>query len=107
MLVDRSKESMLSEWYTGSFKEIARRKEYAMGVSGFDFWTNSRMRSTVYKLLCRKIRLIFFRLLKDGALFTGAHHMHPKSCIALWVKRSIKLQPKLQPGRNQDTQPSP
>ncbi|KAL9098173.1 MAG: hypothetical protein Q9163_006116 [Psora crenata] len=70
--VDRPKESMLSEWYTGSFKEIARRKEYAMSVNGFEELLDEF--PTAFdnlKPLGKKIRGILFPLLKDGALFTG------------------------------------
>ena len=35
-LVDRPIESMLRNWYTGSYKEIARSKQYDMGVDGFE-----------------------------------------------------------------------
>ncbi len=68
--VDRPRESMLSEWYTGSFKEIARRKEYAMGVNGFEQLLDELPLAFDHvKPLCKKIRGILFPLLKDGALF--------------------------------------
>ena len=70
--VDRPRESMLSEWYTGSFKEIARRKEYAMGVNGFEQLLDELPLAFDHvKPLCKKIRGILFPLLKDGALFIG------------------------------------
>jgi len=71
-VTDRPKESMLSEWYTGSFKEIARRKEHAMGVSGFKAICEEFPEAlSSVKPLCREIRGILFPLLKDGALFTA------------------------------------
>jgi len=70
--VDRPKESMLSEWYTGNFKQIARRKEYAMSVNGFEELLNELPAAFDHvKPLCKEIRGILFPLLKDGALFTG------------------------------------
>ncbi|KAI4285290.1 MAG: hypothetical protein L6R38_000772 [Xanthoria sp. 2 TBL-2021] len=70
--VNRPKESMLSEWYKGSFKGIARRKEYAMGVNGFEELLDELPAAFNHvKPLCKKIRSILFPLLEDGALFTG------------------------------------
>jgi len=62
---------MLSEWYMGSFKEIARRKEYAMSVNGFEELLDEL--PVIFdhvKPLCKRIRGILFPLLNDGALFT-------------------------------------
>ena len=70
--VDRPKESMLNEWYTGSFKEIARRKRDHMGVDGFEELLDELPLAFGHiKPLCKKIRGILFPFLKDGALFTG------------------------------------
>jgi hypothetical protein len=72
MLVDRPNESMLSKWYTGSYKEIARNKEYAMGVNGFkELLEEFPPVFDRVKPLCKEIRGILFPLLEDGALFTG------------------------------------
>jgi len=77
--VDRPRESMLSEWYTGSFKEIARRKEYAMGVNGFEQLLDELPLAFDHvKPLCKKIRGILFPLLKDGALFIGTPSNPPE-----------------------------
>ncbi|KAL9124715.1 MAG: hypothetical protein Q9217_005981 [Psora testacea] len=71
-VVDGPKESMLSKWYAGSYKEIARNKEYTMGVNGFKELLEEfppvfdRVRP-----LCKEIRGILFPLLEDGALYTG------------------------------------
>ncbi len=62
---------MLSEWYTGSYKEIARRKEYAMGVNGFEELLDEYPPAFhCIKPLYKEIRGILFPLLKSGALFT-------------------------------------
>ena len=69
---DRPKESMLNKWYTGSYKDMAQNKEYAMGVNGFNElleefpWALSHV-----KPLCKEIRGILFPVLKDGGLYTG------------------------------------
>lgn len=69
-VTDQLKESMLSEWYTGSFKKIAQRKEHTMGVSEFKAICEefSKALSSV-KPLCREIRGILFSLLKNRVLF--------------------------------------
>ena len=70
--VDRPKESILTWWYSGSFKAIAGRKEHAMGVNGFEELLDEFPAAFNHvKPLCKKIRGILFPLLKDGALFTG------------------------------------
>lgn len=67
---NRSSKSVLTRWYSGSFQDIAMAKEGDMHVDGFEYILKEF--STVFdsvKPLCRKIRGIFFLLLKDGALF--------------------------------------
>lgn len=77
---DRPKESLLTWWYTGSYKEIARNKEHAMGVNGFKELLEEfppvfdRVRP-----LCQEIRGILFPLLKDGALFIGTESNPPEN----------------------------
>ena len=69
-LLDRPKESMLTDWYTGSYKQIAQRKRDAMGVTGFEElldefpWVFDCL-----KPLCREIRGTLFPY-RDG-LFIG------------------------------------
>lgn len=77
--VDRLRESMLSEWYTSSFKKIAWRKEYAMSVNEFEQLLNEL--SLVFdhvKPLCKKIRGILFSLLKNEALFIETSSNSPE-----------------------------
>ncbi|KAL9125176.1 MAG: hypothetical protein Q9217_005580 [Psora testacea] len=70
--VDRPKESILTWWYSGSFKAIAGRKEHAMGVNGFEELLDELPAAfDCIKPLCREIRGILFPLLKDGALLIG------------------------------------
>ena len=61
--IDRPKESILTWWYSGSFKAIAGRFNVLLGEfpSAFDN----------LKPQCKKIWGILFPLLKDGVLFTG------------------------------------
>ena len=66
--VNRPKESMLNEWYTGSFKEIARSKMYAMGVDRFkELVDEFPPTCDCIKPLCEKIRGILFPY-KNGLL---------------------------------------
>ena len=77
--VDRPKESILTWWYSGSFKAIAGRKEHAMGVNGFEELLDEL--PAVFdrvKPLCKKIRGILFPLLEDGALFKGTRPDPPE-----------------------------
>ena len=68
----RPKESVLTKWYTGSFKDIARAKGGDMHVDGFeDILDEFPTAFDSVKPLCGKIRGILFPLLKDGALFKG------------------------------------
>ena len=68
----RPKESVLSKWYCGSFKDIARSKSGDMHVDGFeDILGEFPKAYDCVKPLCRKIRGILFPLLEDGALFKG------------------------------------
>lgn len=67
---NRPKESMLNEWYTGSFKEIAPRKRDHMSVDEFEELLDELPAAFDHmKPLCKKMRVILFPLLKDGALF--------------------------------------
>ena len=69
---NRPKESILTWWYSGSFKAIAGRKEHAMGVNGFEELLDEFPAAFDHvKPLCKKIRGILFPLLEDGALFKG------------------------------------
>lgn len=78
---------MLSVWYTGSFKEIARRKEYAMSVNGFEQLLDELPLAFDHvKPLCKKIRGILFPLLKDGALFIGTSSNPPEKLYHPIVK---------------------
>ena len=69
---DQPEESILTGWYSGSFKTIANNKEHVMGVNGFKQVLDEF--PTAFddlKPLCKKIRGILFPVLQDGALFTG------------------------------------
>ena len=75
----RPKESVLTQWYSGSFKDIARSKLGDMHVDGFEDILDEF--PTVFdsvKPLCRKVRGILFPLLKDGALFKGTRPDPPE-----------------------------
>ena len=66
------KESMLSKWYTGSYKEIAQSKMYAMGVDGLkELLEEFPAVFDPVKPLCEEIRGILFPLLDTGAMFIG------------------------------------
>lgn len=66
----RPKQSMLTDWYTGSYKQIAQRKEYAVGVTGFEELLDEFPRVfDCVKPLCKEIRGVLFPY-KDG-LFIG------------------------------------
>jgi serine/threonine protein kinase len=72
----RPKQSMLTDWVTGSFVEIARRKTYAMSVDGFEeLWNEFPQISDRVKPLCKEIRVVTFPY-EDG-LFIGT----PKESI--------------------------
>ncbi|MCJ1387127.1 hypothetical protein MMC17_010256 [Xylographa soralifera] len=67
---DRPKESMLRKWYTGSYKEIAQSKEYAMGVNGFEeLLEEFPLILECIMPLCREIRGILFPY--QNGMFTG------------------------------------
>ena len=67
---DRPKESMLRKWYTGSYKEIAQSKEYAMGVNGFEeLLEEFPLILECIMPLCREIRGILFPY--QNRMFTG------------------------------------
>ncbi len=69
---DRPTESILTMWYSGSFKEIARIKQGDMHIDGFeDILEEFPPVFDSVKPLCRKIRGILFPLLKNGGLYTG------------------------------------
>ena len=68
----RPKQSVLTKWYSGSFKDIAEAKRGYMHVDGFeDILDEFPIAFDSVKPLCSKIRGILFPLLKDGALFKG------------------------------------
>jgi serine/threonine protein kinase len=72
-LRNQPKESMLSNWYTGSYKRIAQSKEHAMSINGFDELLEEFPQAfDCVKPLCRKLRGILFPLLENGALSTAA-----------------------------------
>ena len=75
----RPKESVLTKWYTGSFKDIAGAKRGYMHVDGFEDVLNEFPPTfDSVKPLCRKIRGILFPLLEDGALFKGTSSGPPE-----------------------------
>ena len=75
----RPKESVLTQWYSGSFKDIARSKLGDMHVDGFeDILDEFPTTFDSVKPLCRKIRGILFPLLDDGALFKGTRPDPPE-----------------------------
>lgn len=75
----RPKESVLTQWYSGSFKDIARSKLGDMHVDGFeDILDEFPTTFGSVKPLCRKIRGILFPLLEDGALFKGTRPDPPE-----------------------------
>lgn len=70
--VDRSKGSILSKWYTGSYGDIAQAKRGYMHVDGFeDILNEFPLAFDCVKPLCKEVRGILFPLLEDGALFIG------------------------------------
>ncbi|KAI4219804.1 MAG: hypothetical protein L6R40_008711 [Gallowayella cf. fulva] len=75
----RSTESVLTKWYSGSFKDIAEAKRGYMHVDGFeDILDEFPTAFDSVKPLCRKIRGILFPLLEDGALFKGTRPDPPE-----------------------------
>lgn len=85
--VDRPKESMLNEWYTGSFKEmIARSKMYAIGVDIFKLVDEFTQAFDSVKPLCTKIQDTLFPILEDGALFIGTPSDSPEQLYHLIIK---------------------
>ena len=79
LAIDRPKESILTWWYSGSFKAIAGRKEHAMGVNGFEELLDEFPAAFDHvKPLCKKIRGILFPLLVNGALFKGTRPDPPE-----------------------------
>ena len=75
----RPKESVLTKWYSGSFKDIAEAKRGYMHVDGFeDILDEFPTAFDSVKPLCRKIRGILFPLQKDGTLFKGTRPDPPE-----------------------------
>ena len=75
----RPTESVLTKWYSGSFKDIADAKRGYMHVDGFeDILDEFPTAFDSVKLLCRKVRGILFPLLEDGALFKGTRPDSPE-----------------------------
>lgn len=67
---DQPKDSLLTKWYTGTFRDIARIKRSDMGVDGFEDILEDFPPSFEFaKPLCRELRRILFPY-RDG-LFTG------------------------------------
>ncbi|KAL9018480.1 MAG: hypothetical protein Q9185_004220 [Variospora sp. 1 TL-2023] len=68
----RPKVSVLSKWYSGALKDIARTKTGDMHADGFNgILEEFPPVFASVKPLCEKIRGILFPLLKDGTLFRG------------------------------------
>ena len=83
----RPKESVLTKWYSGSLKEIARSKLGDMHVDGFEGILEEF--PTVFdsvKPLCSKIRGILFPLQKDGTLFKGTRPDPPEKLYDSIIK---------------------
>ena len=75
----RPKESVLTKWYSGSFKDIAEAKRGYMHVDGFeDILDELPAAFDRVKPLCKKIRGILFPLQKDGTLFKGTREDPPE-----------------------------
>ena len=75
----RPKESVLTKWYSGSLKDLARSKLGDMHVDGFeDILDEFPSAFDCVKPLCRKIRGILFPLQKDGTLFKGTREDPPE-----------------------------
>jgi serine/threonine protein kinase len=78
-LVDQPKESMLRQWYTGSYKEIAQSKEYAMTVNGFEALLEEfPLEFDCVKPICREIRDTLFPYRNGNWLFTGTTEDPPE-----------------------------
>ena len=76
---DRLRESGLTKWYNGSFRDIARSKLGDMHIDGFeDILDEFPPAFDCVKHSCRKIRGILFPLLEDGALFNGTPSEPPE-----------------------------
>lgn len=85
---DRLKGSVLTNWYSGSFKDIARSKLGDMHVDRFEDVLDEFPPSfDCVKPLCRKIRGMLFPLLEDGALSPEPHQTHLESCTNLSLTR--------------------
>ncbi|OJD20461.1 hypothetical protein ACJ73_08203 [Blastomyces percursus] len=67
---DRPKASLLTKWYTGTFRDIARIKRSDMGVDGFEDILNEFPQPFgCVKPLCKELRGILFPY--GNGLFTG------------------------------------
>ncbi|OJD18450.1 hypothetical protein AJ78_01506 [Emergomyces pasteurianus Ep9510] len=66
---DKPKHSLLKEWYTGSFEQIANAKVGRMGAKGFEYLLSEfPPEFEDVKLLCRELRRILFRIHQDDIL---------------------------------------
>ena len=101
----RPKESVLTKWYTGSFKDIARSKLGDMHVDGFDDILEEFPPSfDCVKSLCRKIRSILSLFWRTERFSKGPDQIHLKSYMILLLKRLIALSQTFPPGKNQNEQ---
>jgi len=78
-LKGRPKESVLTKWYSSSFKDITEAKRGYIYINRFeDILDKFLIAFNSIKPLYRKIRGILFPLLDDGALFKGTRPDPPK-----------------------------
>ncbi|OJD27201.1 hypothetical protein ACJ73_01406 [Blastomyces percursus] len=66
---DTPEQSLLKEWYTGSFEKIANAKVGRMGAKGFEYLLSEfPPEFEGVKSLCRELRRILFRIHQDDIL---------------------------------------
>ena len=86
IVTDRSKESILTSWYSRSFKAIAGRKEHAMGINGFkELFGEFPEVFNYVKPLCKEIRGILFPLHPE------LYRIHPDFYMTTSLKRLTLL----------------
>ncbi|EER36675.1 serine/threonine protein kinase Sgk2 [Histoplasma capsulatum H143] len=68
---DQPKDSLLTKWYTGTFRDITQIKQSDMGASEFeDILKEFPLQFDSIKPLCRELQRLFFSIY-DGDIFTG------------------------------------
>ena len=95
------RESMLSKWYTGSYKEIAQNKTYAMLFDGLrELLEEFPAVFDCVKPLCEEIRGILFPLSENGTLFNGTPSDPPEKLYDPIIKAFDNAIPIIEASEN-------